>query len=363
MWIWESENWPDFTYVSSQLQPLLRQVIFLQGELYGVNHLLDTDAQTLNTILANIIYSSDIEGEKLNAHSVRSSLATHLGISQAVSFPVDNRTEGLVASALDAINNLDEPLSVVRLQTWHRLLFPVGISLFNQIEGGCFRTGPVQVISGRMDKPVVHFEAPPAGRIADEMKIFIDWFNHSRDDRELDPILRAGIAHLWFLTIHPFEDGNGRIGRLIMDLALAQAEKKTVRLYSMSRTLNEYKKEYYDQLECTQRQDGEITEWLVWFVTTLQLSIKTTLTQVQLTLDKTKYWTRFDQGLLRPEQAKVINRMLDGDFTEGINNRQYMSVAKVSRSSATRHLAELVAGEFMVEAGGGGRSSRYILQR
>lgn len=359
MWIWERERWPNFTYELQWLQPLLRDIVFLQGELYGSSHSLDTESKNLDTILANIIYSSDIEGEKLDAHSVRSSLANRLGISEDTPYPTDKRTEGLIESALDAINNLDETLSKERLYKWHTLIFPEGNSMFNKVEGGSFRDGPVQVVSGRLDKPVIHFEAPRAAQVEKEIAAFITWFNDSRHNVEPDPILRAGIAHLWFLTIHPFEDGNGRIGRLIMDLALAQAEKNTVRLYAMSQTINERRKEYYDILEHTQRQDVDITEWLIWFVNTLHISIKTTLFQVQLSLNKTKYWSRFDQSKLRAEQVKVLNRMLDGDFADGINNRQYRSVARVSQASATRHLAELVKHGFLVEGESGGRSSRY----
>lgn len=359
MWIWEKEKWPNFTYEFQRLQPLLRDIVFLQGELYGSSHSLDTESKNLDTILANIIYSSDIEGEKLDARSVRSSLANRLGVSEGAPYPTDKRTEGLIESALDAINNLDETLSKERLYKWHSLIFPEGNSMFNKVEGGSFRDGPVQVVSGRLDKPVVHFEAPPAVQVEREIAAFIAWFNDSHHNVEPDPILRAGIAHLWFLTIHPFEDGNGRIGRLIMDLALAQAEKNTVRLYAMSQTINERRKEYYSILEHTQRQDVDITEWLIWFVNTLHISIKATLFQVQLSLNKTKYWNRFDQCKLRAEQVKVLNRMLDGDFADGINNRQYMSVARVSRASATRHLTELIKHGFLVESENGGRSSRY----
>ena len=364
MWIWESDKWPCFTYDLQKLLPLLREAVFLQGDLYGSNKALDIiEKKGLNTILANIIYSSDIEGEKPDVRSVRSSLANHLGISEEISYPVDKRTEGLVESALDAINNPDEPLSITRLLKWHALLFPAGDSLFNKTEGGSFRQGAVQVVSGRLDKPVIHFEAPPAECVNEEVTAFTAWFNESRKNTETDPILRAGIAHLWFLTLHPFEDGNGRIGRLIMDLALAQAENSTVRLYAMSQTINEYRKEYYDVLEFAQRQDTDITRWLVWFVNTLIISVNTTRSKINRTLEKTKYWNRFDQNRLKAEQIKVLNRMLDGDFSDGINNRQYMSVAKVSRASATRHLAELVEHRYLTESEGGGRSSRYCLNK
>ncbi|CAI1874362.1 Fic family protein [Serratia ficaria] len=363
MWIWENVSWPEFTYDMQQLQPLLREVIFLQGKLSGRSDTMDTQHQALASVLANIIYSSDIEGEKLDARSVRSSLANHLGISDETPFPTDKHTEGLVESALDAINNLDEPLSIERLLKWHMLLFPAGSGMLDNIDAGRFRQGSVQVVSGRLDKPVIHFEAPDGAKVVPEMEAFVAWFNASRANTSLDLILRAGIAHLWFLTIHPFEDGNGRIGRLIIDLALAQAERSTVRLYAMSQIINEKRTDYYDELERTQRGGLDITGWLFWFMHTLQSAINEALFQVQMTIDKTKYWSRFDQGVLRPEQVKVLNRMLDGDFADGINNRQYMAVGKVSRSSATRHLSELVEHGFLVEGDGGGRSSRYQLNQ
>ena len=364
MWIWEHHSWPGFTYDLPQLLPLLREAAFLQGDLYGSNKALElAEDKTLDTILANIIYSSDIEGEKPDARSVRSSLANHLGISEEVSYPADKRTEGLVESALDAINNPGEPLSAARLLKWHTWLFPENDTLFNRTTGGCFRSEAVQVVSGRLDKPVIHFEAPPAERVESEINAFIAWFNESRDNAGIDPVLRAGIAHLWFLTIHPFEDGNGRIGRLIMDLALAQAENSTVRLYAMSQTINEHRKEYYNVLEQTQRQGTDITPWLEWFVKMLVVSVGATLAQIRRTLEKNRYWHRFDQNRLKPEQAKVLNRMLDGDFADGINNRQYMSVAKVSRASATRHLADLVESGYLTESESGGRSSRYCLNK
>ncbi|HHR6078554.1 TPA: Fic family protein [Providencia alcalifaciens] len=363
MWIWEQPNWPTFTYDQTQLQPLLRDVVFLQGKLNGRCDTFDIRQHVLDNILANIIYSSDIEGEKLDARSIRSSLANHLGISDDAPFPIDQKTQGLVESALDAINNLEEPLTAERLCHWHALMFPANESLFNKIAVGCFRSDAIQVVSGRLDKPIIHFEAPPAEQVSHEIEQFLSWFNCSHHDSTLDPILRAGIAHLWFLTIHPFDDGNGRIGRLIMDLALAQAEKTTVRLYAMSQRINEQKKQYYQILEQSQRGTVDLTQWLIWFINTLRSAINETLQQIQLTIEKTKYWNRFDQKILRPEQLKVLNRMLDGDFAEGINNRQYMAVGKVSRSSATRHLAELVEHGFLEEGTSGGRSTRYRLSQ
>ncbi len=364
MWLWQQTNWTDFRYEHSVVIPLEIDTRFVQGMLYGQSQMLpESSSSILDSVLANIIYSSDIEGEKLNACSVRSSLATRLGIEEKKTYPIDEKSEGFVKAALDAINNLDKPLTHERLFQWHNLLFPEGYTILNPIIAGKYRTGIVQVVSGkRIDKPIVHFEAPPPDSIAAEMALFLDWFNRTRTDYQPDLIIRAAIAHLWFLTIHPFEDGNGRIGRLIMDLALAQAENKTVRLYAMSKTINEHRQEYYDIIENTQKGDGDITSWLQWFLQMLQLSILEATNKISKTVRATKYWQTHDQALLSPEQSKVINRMLSGDFADGINNSQYKSVAKVSRASATRHLSFLVEHGFLADSGAGGRSVRYILQ-
>ncbi|MFU0920555.1 Fic family protein [Kluyvera sichuanensis] len=361
MWIWQQKEWPAFHWDRQQLSPLLRETQFLQGTLYGSSQIADAAQTTLDAILANIIYSSDIEGEKLNAHSVRSSLAVHLGVQTDLPYPVDKKTEGLVESALDAINNLDAPLNETRLLHWHRLLFPENHAILHTIVGGKFRDGPVQVVSGRIDKPVIHFEGPEASRINVEISAFTAWFNESRRDTTLDPLLRAGIAHLWFLTIHPFEDGNGRIGRLIMDLALAQAEQRTVRLYAMSRTINERRKAYYEVIEKMQKGELDITVWLTWFLNTLKASIEQTQELIAQTVFKAKYWRFFDASSLNAEQVKVLNRMLDGDFELGINNTQYKAVAGVSRATATRHLAQLCELGFLQTGEAGGRSVRYKL--
>ncbi|MBV8042209.1 Fic family protein [Pluralibacter sp.] len=216
-------------------------------------------------------------------------------------------------------------------------------------------------MSGRIDKPIVHFEGPAASVIHAEIAQFIQWFNDSQHDALLDPLLRAGIAHLWFLTLHPFEDGNGRIGRLIMDLALAQAEGNTVRLYAMSRTINKHRQRYYEVIEQTQKGDVDITRWLIWFVEMLQLSVQEALTLIEQTVFKARYWQHFEQSRLNAEQIKVLNRMLDGDFSDGINNSQYKAVASISRATATRHLAQLTSLGFLEANNAGGRSTRYKL--
>ncbi len=364
MWIWQQADWPKFFWTKEIVDPLLRRVRLSQGILLGKTALqLQDDAETLlDTLLANIVHSSAIEGEKLNAFSVRSSLANRLGISESAPFPTTKQTDGLAEIMLDAIENLDNPLTLERILLWHARLFPEGYTLFNPVIGGQLRgNAPMQVVSGRIDKPVVHFEAPNREVLDEELDHFIHWFNTSKSDATLDPLLRAAIAHLWFVTLHPLDDGNGRITRLVTDLALAQAEKQSVRFYAMSVAILANRNSYYEILEQTQSGKLDITPWIVWFLNTLEETFSNVLKQIDTTLYKANYWLRVDQSKLLPEQVKVLNRMLDGDFEEGINTSQYHKVAKVSKPTATRHLASLVELDCLIKSDSGGRSTRYFL--
>lgn len=265
MWIWEQESWPDFRWDSSIIEPLLRETRLNQGVLLGkmLCQPVDHTQSMLDTLLANIVHSSAIEGEKLNAFSVRSSLASKLGVSEESPFPTTKQTDGLAEIMLDAVNNLEAPLTLERVLHWHKLLFPEGYTMFNPIVGGTLRDNePMQVVSGRLDKPVVHFQAPSRGVLDEELRAFIEWFNTSKTDTSVDPLLRAAITHLWFVTLHPLDDGNGRITRLLTDLALAQAEQQSVRFYAMSVVILENRKSYYEILEHTQKGGTDITAWL-----------------------------------------------------------------------------------------------------
>lgn len=364
MWIWQQPHWPHFYWDDQTIEPLLRQVRLNQGVLLGKmqSQPLDKTQALLDTLLANIIHSSAIEGEKLNAFSVRSSLANRLGLSEDKPFPTTQQTDGLADIMLDAVQNLDEDMTLSRILQWHDRLFPEGYTLFNPVEGGKLRgDAPMQVVSGRIDKPVVHFQAPDRVHLEEEFNAFIDWFNASRDDATLDPLLRAGITHLWFVTLHPLDDGNGRITRLLTDLALAQAEQQSVRFYAMSVGILENRKQYYEILEQTQKGNLDITQWLAWFLTILDATFSLALNEIDQTVYKTNYWQRVDQTKLNTEQVKVLNRMLDGDFEQGISTAQYHKVAKVSKPTATRHLAALVELRCLVKSDSGGRSTRYLL--
>ncbi len=366
MWIWQHESWPDFFWDDEQIEPLLREVRLNQGILLGKAGAQSQDQQQtlLDTLLANIVHSSAIEGEKLNAFSVRSSLANKLGLTQQHPFPTTKQTDGLAEIMLDAVQNLNEPLSLERILHWHEKLFPDGYTLFNPVAGGHLRDNdPMQVVSGRLDNPTVHFEAPGRENLDNELEQFIAWFNTSKDDYKLDPLLRAAISHFWFVTLHPLDDGNGRITRLITDLALAQAEQQSVRFYAMSVEILKNRKSYYEILEQSQKGDLNITSWLKWFLNTLNQTFSGVLSQLEKAVFKTNFWRRFDQNQINAEQVKVLNRMLDGDFEKGINTSQYQKVAKVSRATATRHLTNLAELGYLQKSDAGGRSTRYFLDK
>ncbi len=362
MWIWQQPEWPNFDWRSDDINALLREVRFNQGVLLGKMTAIEGDQQRtiLDTLLANIVHSSAIEGEKLNAYSVRSSLANRLGISETQPYPTSEQSDGLADIALDAITNLDAPLTLERILKWHERLFPEGLGLLNPVVGGNLRgEAPMQVVSGRLDRPVVHFEAPPRQGLEQELERFITWFNQSRNDKSLDPLLRAAMTHLWFVTLHPLDDGNGRITRLLTDLALAQSEQQSVRFYAMSVSILAKRSSYYDVLEQSQKGTLDITPWLSWFLQTLNDSIEHVLADIRSTVHKTNFWRHIDQTQLAAPQVKVLNRLLDGDFEQGINASQYQKVTKVSRATATRHLTQLVELGCLAKTAAGGRSTRY----
>lgn len=363
MWIWEQPNWPDFNWDKTIIEPLLRQTRLNQGILLGkmMSQFQDQKESLLDTLLANIVHSSAIEGEKLNAFSVRSSLANKLGLTEKQPFPTTEQTDGFAEIMLDAVDNLDAPLTLERILYWHDRLFPEDYTMFNPVIGGELRgTAPMQVVSGRIDRPIVHFEAPKREVLDAELTKFIGWFNTSKQDTAIDPLLRAAITHLWFVTLHPLDDGNGRVTRLLTDLALAQAEQQSVRFYAMSVSILANRKSYYEILEKTQKGDLDITAWIVWFFNTLNETFNEALNEIEKTVFKSNFWRNVDQTELSKEQVKVLNRMLDGDFCSGINTSQYHKVAKVSKPTATRHLTALV-GLGCLEKSGAGRSTRYML--
>jgi len=365
LWIWQQPNWPRFHWREERLAPLIRACAKAQGRLLGMSGAVGGDAQMcegLNALLQNIVTSSAIEGERLNADSVRSSLARRLGIADDGKH--SPRSEGLAELMLDATRGHDQPLDLQRLCTWHRWLFPEEDSFVSaRILVGQLRSDePMQVVSGRLDRPIVHFEAPPRAGLAQQLDDFLDWFASSQSDPTLDPFVRAGIAHFWFVTLHPFDDGNGRLTRAITDLALTQGDQQAIRLFAMSASILADRAGYYHVLETSQKSTTDITEWLEWFLRTLLKSIENALVHIERVLGKTRFWLLHRDNDLSVEQVKVLNRLLDGGergFENGLSAAQYQAVAKVSKATATRHLSDLLAKNCLVRLPGGGRSTRY----
>jgi Fic family protein len=367
-WIWQQPDWPHFHWQSERLAHLLRECVQAQGQLLGMSSSAGREfsAQSeLDALLQNIVTSSAIEGEQLNVGSVRSSLARRLGIEQVDGSRVSKRSEGLAELMLDATQHFDQPLTLARLLHWHEWLFPAQDNDFIQqrVHVGALRGHePMQVVSGRLDRPTVHFEAPPRHGLEQQLEAFLDWFEISRAQAQLDPLLRAGIAHFWFVTLHPFDDGNGRLTRAITDLALAQAEDQAIRFYAMSASILDDRSGYYRALETSQKATLDITDWLEWFLQTLLRSLQQAMPRIESVLGKARFWQKHRGLTLSAEQAKVLNRLLDGGengFEAGISAVQYQAVAKVSKATATRHLAELLDKGFLIRLPGGGRSTRY----
>lgn len=368
LWIWQQSNWPKFHWQAEQITGLLRECVQAQGCLLGRVGALGgefNEQSVLDALLQNIISSSAIEGEQLNAGSVRSSLARRLGLPQTDDGRSTLRSEGLAELMLDATQGFQQPLTLERLLHWHRLLFAEQENeLLNQrIRVGALRGDePMQVVSGRLDKPKVHFEAPPRQGLEPQLATFIDWFNTSSNDVALDPLLRAGIAHFWFVTLHPFDDGNGRLTRAITDLALAQGEHQAIRFYAMSASILDNRQGYYRILEQNQKATLDISDWLEWFLQTLLTSINQALTKIDRVLAKSQFWQQHRAQPFSAEQIKVLNRLLDAGekgFEAGISAAQYQAVAKVSKATATRHLADLLEKGVLQRLTGGGRSTRY----
>ncbi len=367
-WIWQQPDWPHFSWQADALGPLLRTCSQAQGRLLGMLGAVGSDTEvqsSLDAMLQNIVTSSAIEGEQLDVGSVRSSLARRLGLNEEGRITL--RSEGLAELLLDATRAYQQPLDTQRLFTWHGWLFPSdGHLLARPLRIGMLRgEEPMQVVSGRLDRPTVHFEAPPRAGLEERLGDFLAWFESSRSDAGFDPFLRAGIAHFWFVTLHPFDDGNGRLTRAITDLALAQGEQQAIRFYAMSASILDDRAGYYRILEASQKGTLDITAWLQWFLATLLKSLEQALARIDRVLVKTRFWQAHRSQALSAEQIKVLNRLLDGGergFENGISAAQYQAVAKVSKATATRHLSDLVEKGCLARLPGGGRSTRYQIQ-
>ncbi|MCP5054987.1 MAG: Fic family protein [bacterium] len=367
-YVWQSKRWPGFRWQDDRLIETLGQTRLSQGKLLSkVNALgmeLNRDAQSV-ILTEETISTSAIEGQTLDRDSVRSSVGRRLGLPTAGLPPADRYTDGLVEVLLDATSRYDQPLDAERLKGWQAALFPTGYSGLRRIRVGEWRGDePMQVVSGPMGRETVHFEAPPADRIDAEMQRFFSWWQESSG--KIEGLLRAGIAHFYFITIHPFEDGNGRVARALTDMALARDEKTRRRFYSLSRRIMEEREDYYDTLERCQKGEGDITQWLLWFLGCVTRAIETSETLIARVLEKADFWQNHGQTSLTVQQRKVINRLLDagpGGFEGGLTTRKYASMTKVSRATAYREITDLVNKGILEPNPGKGRNISYSLKR
>jgi len=365
MYIHELEDWPRFTWNRERLAEPLAAVRHRQGRLVGHMEALGfrlRQEAVLETLTTDVIKSSEIEGEKLEPEQVRSSVARHLGIDIGGLKAADRNVEGIVEMMLDATRHYDQPLTDERLFAWHASLFPTGRSGMTRIRAGAWRddsTGPMEVVSGAIGKERVHFQAPAAGRLDHEMRAFLDWFNAGAG---IDPVLGATVAHLWFVTIHPFDDGNGRIARAIADMALARSENSPQRFYSMSAQIRQQRNAYYDILEKTQQGTMDITRWMEWFVDCLGRAIDGAQTMLGAVLAKARFWESMAGVAINERQRLVMNRLLDG-FAGELTTSKYAKLTKCSQDTALRDILPLVERGILTRNAKGGRSTSYALAK
>lgn len=362
-YIWEHDDWPGLHWDERALSRLLAQASREQGRLLGrmegFGFELRGEAH-LRTLTEDVVKSSEIEGERLESDQVRSSIARQLGMDIAGLVPADRNVEGVVEMMLDATGNCDEPLTAERLFGWQAALFPTGRSGLRRITVGAWRgeaDDPMQVVSGPPGRETVHYQAPPAERVPDETQRFVEWFEDPGDE---DPLLVAGLAHLWFVTIHPFADGNGRIARAIADMALARSERTGQRYYSMSAQIRKERKDYYGMLERTQKAGLDITGWQSWFLGCLLRAVEGAQETLSTVLDKARFWERFAKEPLNERQIKVLNRLLDG-FEGKLTSSKWAKIAGCSQDTAYRDITDLIERGALRKDPGGGRSTSYSL--
>jgi Fic family protein len=364
-YIWEQKNWFDFKYDESALLKPLGELRILQGKLLGrvasLDLNLETEAQA-SVLVEEAVRTAEIEGQKLNRDVVRSSVAVRLGLPKGVGVP-DRNVDGLVDVLLDAVRFHDKPLTLERLNGWHAALFPTGYSGLRKIKAGQLRgDAPMQIVSGPVGKEKMHFQAPPKERLNEEMRFFLKWWHSSLGS--MDGVLRAATAHLRFVTIHPYEDGNGRLARALTDMTLAQDEKLKVRFYSVSSEIMKTRNEYYKILENVQRGRVDTTAWYLWFLKCVAESIAHSQDIIANVLARVDFWNQHAQAGLNERQKKVINRILEagqGNFTGGLTTRKYVSITKASRATAFREISDMLDKKILHQLPGKGRSVHYDL--
>ena len=361
--IYDRKAWPRFRLDQASLTERLASVRHVQGRLLGrmegLGFSLRAEA-TLRSLTEEILKSSEIEGEQLDRNQVRSSIARRLGMDIGALAQSDRNVDGVVEMMLDATQRYDEPMSKTRLLAWHAALFPTRRSGMSKITVGTWRKdvgGPMQVVSGPIGREKVHYQAPAAVRVDGEMRTFQRWFNQTEDT---DPVMKAGIAHLWFVTIHPFDDGNGRIARALTDLLLSRSEQSSQRFYSMSTQIRQERKDYYDTLEATQKGDLDVTPWMKWFLGCLGRAFEGADAVLAAVLDKAQFWEQHRATTLNDRQRLMVNKLLDG-FEGKLTSSKWAKIAKCSSDTALRDIEGLIAQRILKREAAGGRSTSYSL--
>ena len=359
-YIYQNKNWTDFTWDDKAINAVFGEVKLLQGKLIGHMNALGFNAKeevSLSALTMDVVKSSEIEGELLNYDQVRSSIARHLGINTAGLVPSSRHIEGVVEMMLDATQRYQMPLTQKRLLGWHAALFPTGYSGPYKIVTGKYRTGEMQVVSGAMGKEKVHYEAIKPEFVKAEMEHFLQWYN---TDERLDPVLKAAIAHFWFIIIHPFVDGNGRIGRAIADMLLSRAEKSGERFYSMSGQILIERKRYYEVLQKVQHSSGDITEWLNWFLHCLKNAMLSTEEITQKVVRKAEFWKQHEHTPINERQRLMLNKLLE-DFEGKLQTSKWAKITKTSNDTALRDIKDLVLKGILKQTEDSGRNANYVL--
>jgi Fic family protein len=359
-YIYQYSSWPDFTWDEKEVQGLLGKVRHLQGKLLGKISALGFSVKEetmLSTLTLDVLKSSEIEGEILNYEQVRSSIARKLGLDYAGMVFSDRYIDGVVEMMLDATQNYSQPLDDERLFGWQAALFPTGRSGLYKIETGCYRTGEMQIVSGAMGKEKVHYRAPSSDSVKTEMDKFLDWFN---GETKLDLVIKSAIAHFWFIIIHPFDDGNGRIARALSDLLLARSDDSSQRFYSLSSQILIERKVYYEVLQRVQYNDGDITEWINWFLNCLFRALKSTEESIGKVLYKADFWDKHKDTVLNNRQRLMLNKLFDG-FDGKLKSSKWAKITKCSSDTALRDIKDLIEKGILKQEKSGGRSTNYEL--
>jgi Fic family protein len=359
-YIYEYDKWPEFIWNDKKIVVTLGKVRHLQGKIFGQMSALGfsiKEETILSTLTLDVLKSSEIEGEFLNQEQVRSSIARRLGLKYAGIVHADRNVEGVVEMMLDATQRYDKALDHERIFGWHASLFPTGWSGMHRIDTGCYRNGEMQVVSGPMGKEKIHFQAPSANVVKKEMNVFLDWFNIKTD---IDGVLKAAIAHFWFIIIHPFDDGNGRIARAISDMLLARSEESSQRFYSLSNQILTEKKKYYEILQHVQHSSGDITDWLDWFLNCLYRALENTEETLKRVLIKADFWDKHKVTTLNSRQRLILNKLFDG-FDGKLKSSKWAKITKCSADTALRDIKDLIEKGILKQELSGGRSTNYEL--